>query len=458
MQARRWLLLAILFLSIGCGGGDNVGDDDDSDSVGGITGVPALRVFVDDSDHPGPGDRLFAGNVIRTDSTGQVSFSLDDAIDDCTLDFSAAVRVYPAEDVLVEFQDGVTTCQTSGEQVGREYRVGDDLTITSDGTLFRVSVRGPTVRIKVYEGAVTVSSSRTTAPVRVEAAFEVTVVDGDLPPEASPSPITLEEFNDFERKVFADLIEGLGGHVGGTATATTGVATAGVATATATTVTATATATPTPTITPTPTATPPPDPPAIELVSCGDNGLGLSWDYVDGVSEYWVFRAVDGEEVAEAVPYETVTSSSGDPDGDGTGEWCDDDVDLQLSHCYFMTAVAESSQQSMPSNEVCAIPEPARPPAPTDVTVGYDDSVEWTYDTDDQEAWEITGFEIWGAQRITDNQFGFFDVIDTVSSGKLRSWTHTGASGHWCYQIVAVSAKYGKSSLSDSGCTPAPVE
>jgi hypothetical protein len=260
------------------------------------------------------------------------------------------------------------------------------------------------------------------------------------------------------------------------------------------------------------------------LGSCGKDGLGLSWDYTDGASEYWVFQSIDG---GSAEQYAVVDSASGDPDGDGTWEWCDDDVDLQLAHCYFMTGVAESGQQSIASNEECQRPprfhegdivvvantggeganlrdeggavivtlpegtrhevregllygegrtwlevanlesvgyiddeflELARPPAPTDVTVGYDDSVEWTYDTDDQEAWEITGFEIWGAQRITDNQFGFFDVIDTVSSGKLRSWTHTGASGHWCYQIVAVSAKYGKSSLSDSGCTPAPVE
>jgi hypothetical protein len=246
----------------------------------------------------------------------------------------------------------VTTCQTSGEQVGREYRVGDDLTITSDGTLFRVSVRGPTVRIKVFEGVVTVSSSQTAAPVRVEAAFEVTVVDGVLPSEASPSPITLDEFNDFERMVFAVAVERLG-LLKGTATATTGTATAVVATATS----ATATPNNTPTETPTPptevTPTQPPDPPTIELASCGANGLGLSWDYTDGASEYLIFRSVDG---GSAEQYEAVESASGDPDGDGRWVWCDEDVDLQLAHCYYVSAVGEIGQQSAASNEECQRP------------------------------------------------------------------------------------------------------
>jgi hypothetical protein len=356
MKIKYWLLIAILIISSGCGGDDDDGGDGPK-QVGAITRVPAQTVYIDDVDHPGPGDTLAAGNVIRTDSRGRVSFSLDDQIEDCALDYNAALQIFPTTGILIEFQNGVTSCQTEGEHDNQEYTAGEHLTIRNDGTFFRVTVDGETVRIKVFEGLLTVESSQTNESVQIGDASEITAIDGDLPSEATPSPVTLAEFNDFERDVFDVRPQDPF-----TPTPDEATEIPSTATSMAPTNTSVPTNTPVPTTRPTdtrepdPTMTPVPTPFAAPVISKWTDiqceGYGIQWEYADPAASFHVFRSFNDDAFEEI-----------DTLGAGETTFCSAEMFTNRGdYCYYVTAFNNIQLESEPSNEVCfdINPEPVQ--------------------------------------------------------------------------------------------------
>jgi hypothetical protein len=185
MKARLLLLLitGVSFVAIGTDPQVGLGIPSACRPEGRIDGyIPSVQL------RPCRGEIRSGATIHRGDrvtATGQVTFSTQH-VETCTLHAGSAI-VYPKKGVVLRLMRGHIYCRQKPGKQRWQFR-GRNVSVTTKGTIFGITIAPNAVVIKVATGSVRVSARRVTRVVRAN--FQVTVPNGRRPGKIRRATLT----------------------------------------------------------------------------------------------------------------------------------------------------------------------------------------------------------------------------------------------------------------------------